>query len=173
MRLANGVALSVAGAILLAGCRGRLSPGPSAAAPLRRIDAAGLARSLEGHRGQVVLVDFWATWCGPCLELFPHAAELQRRLGAKGLVVFTVSLDDPGNEPAVRRFLDKQQAGTENFLAVYGVGPEAFTAFGIEDGALPHVRLYDRRGKLHRDFASGGQTIDPRAIERAVEQMLE
>ena len=121
----------------------------------------------------MVLVDFWATWCGPCLELFPHAAELQRRLGAKGLTVVTVSLDDPGNEPAVRRFLDQQGATTENFLAVYGVGPEAFTAFGIADGALPHVRLYDRQGKLRRTFASGGKAIDPAEVERAVEQMLE
>jgi thiol-disulfide isomerase/thioredoxin len=128
---------------------------------------------LERDRGQVVLVDFWATWCGPCLELLPHAVELHRRLGAKGLKVVTVSLDNAGSEPAARRFLDRQGATTDNFLALYGVGPEAFTAFGIEDGALPHLRLYDRQGKLRRTFASGGKAIDPAEMERAVEELLE
>ncbi len=141
-------------------------------APLAKVDAPGLARLLEQDRGQVLLVDFWATWCGPCLKLFPHAVALHRRLGPKGLTVVTVSLDDPAGEPAVRQFLDRQGATTENFLAVYGVGSEAFTAFGIADGALPHVRLYDRQGKLRRTFASGGKALDPAEVERAVEELL-
>ncbi len=121
----------LAGALLLAaGCAAKPSP-PASETPLRKIDGPGLAETVAKHRGQVVLLDFWATWCGPCLELFPHTVELQRRFGERGLTVITVSLDDPDNEPAVRKFLTQSKATTENFLSPYGVGPAAFTAFGI------------------------------------------
>ena len=163
----------LAGSVLLAaGCAGK----PPAAAPevtLRTLDAAGLAETLERHPGQVVLVDFWAMWCGPCLELFPHTMELQRRWGDRGLAVITISLDDPDNRPAVRKFLSRSAATTENFLSPYGVGPAAFSAFGIDDGALPHMRIYDRQGKLHKTFHSGGKMIDPNEIARTVRKLLE
>ena len=158
-------------ALLVAGCAGRSSR-PADGVTLRPIDASGLAQALQQHRGQVVLVDFWATWCGPCLELFPHTVELHRRFGNRGLAVITVSLDDPDNRAAVRKFLGRSGAAMENYLAVYGVGPAAFTAFEIDDGALPHVRLYDRQGKLHSTFESGGKAIDPEQVERAVEEMM-
>ncbi len=121
----------------------------------------------------MVLVDFWATLVRTrawnCSLTRPR---FQQRLGRKGLTVVTISLDDPDSEAAVRRFLDQQGAAMDNFLSVYGVGPEAFTAFGIADGGLPHVRLYDRQGKLRRTFASGGKAIDPAEVERAVEELL-
>ena len=86
--------------------------------------------------------------------------------------MITVNLDDPDNS-AVAKFLGKSRATTmANFFSSYGVGPAAFTAFQIDDGALPHVRLYDRQGKLHRTFKSGGKAIDPGQVERAVEEML-
>ena len=156
--------------VLLAGCPA--SPPSASRPPLRTIDAPGLARLLDQHRGQVVLVDFWATWCEPCLKLFPHTADLQRRLRGRGLAVITVSLDDPADGQSVRKFLDQGGAVTENFLSSYGVGPEAMTAFGIADGALPHVRIYDAEGKLRRTFSSGGKAIDPKEIEVAVERLL-
>ena len=98
--------------------------------------------------------------------------ELQRRLGDRGLAVITISLDDPDSGPAVRKFLAQNTATAENFLSPYGVGTAAFKAFGIEDGALPHVRIYDRQGKLERTFRSGGKTIDAKEIERTVEKLL-
>jgi len=156
--------------IFLAGCP---ASAPSAGRPaLRPIDASGLARLLDQHRGQVVLVDFWATWCGPCVKLFPHTVELERRFHDRGLVVITVSLDDPADGEPARKFLDRSGAVTENYLSSYGVGPEAMTAFGIADGALPHVRIYDAEGRLRKTFASGGRMVDPKEIESVVEELL-
>ena len=84
----------------------------------------------------------------------------------------TVSLDDPANRPAVQKFLADSRATSENFLSSYGVGPAAFDAFKIDDGALPHARLYDRQGTLQRTFSSGGKTIDSETVERAVIDLL-
>ena len=183
MRLLLGAAL----AWLLAGCGGRqpgethkLAERPASAAKelaIRTVDAAGLASEVRESRGRVVLVDFWATWCQPCLKLFPHAVDLERRFGPKGLTVITVSLDEPNNAAAVERFLRRQLAGKgaeslRTCLGSYGVGSEAFTAFDISDGALPHVKIFGRDGRLLRSFASGGEAIDPRKIEAAVTQAL-
>jgi thiol-disulfide isomerase/thioredoxin len=157
-------------ALLVAGCVGKSLP--TGEVEFRTIDAPGLAYALQKHRGEVVLVEFWATWCAPCLELFPHTVELHRCFADQGLAVITVSLDDLDNSSPVRKFLTDHGATTENFFSSYGVGADAFDAFKIDDGALPHVQLYDRQGRLHKTFGSGGKSIDPAEVARAVEKML-
>lgn len=152
--------------------------GQSAAAPAPRpvslsvVDEQEFAAALAAQQGKVVLVDFWATWCEPCREAFPHVVKLHERLGHRGLVVMSVSMDDPEDEPAVRAFLEKQRAAFANFLSRYGTGSRGFEAFAIEDGSVPCYRLYDRQGKLLRTFSSGGRQIDMGELDRAVEAAL-
>ncbi|HEX5410153.1 MAG TPA: TlpA disulfide reductase family protein [Gemmatimonadaceae bacterium] len=62
------------------------------------------ARSLGDYRGQVVLLNIWATWCAPCRIEMPGIEKLQRALGPDGLKIVAVSIDDPGNEQAIRDF---------------------------------------------------------------------
>ena len=169
----RAAAMLLAGVVLTAGCGRESRPEPPPEAAVPAIDAPGLARLLERQHGKVVLVEFWATWCEPCLKLFPHAVELHRRHRQDGLAVITVSLDDPDNELAVRRFLGRNEAYMENFLGRYGVGPDAFAAFDIADGALPHLKLYGRDGRLLKSFAGGGGPIDPKEVQRAVEAALQ
>jgi thiol-disulfide isomerase/thioredoxin len=137
---------------------------------LQIVDKAGFAEVLAKHRGRVVLVDFWATWCEPCVELFPHTVELHRRLADRGLVVISMSLDDPDNEQAVQKFLIEQGATFENYLSQYGTGSESSEAFDLT--GVPHLKLYDREGRLHKTFPAPGQSIDPSEIDRAVEELL-
>src|SRR5450759_4338767 len=82
---------------LVPGCE--QAPIPAGALP--SIDAGQLAQIVQKHRGQVVLIDFWATWCDPCRQLFPHTVALHRQYAARGLSVITVSLDREGDERSV------------------------------------------------------------------------
>ena len=129
---------------------------------------------MAANRGRVVLVDCWATWCGPCKEQFPHTVELHRKLAAQGLVVVSLSCNDAEDTDAVRTFLRSQRATFDNLLARHGSGEETFSAFGIKTGALPYYLLYDRRGKLREELGSGTRTegLKPAELERAVETLL-
>jgi len=170
--------------MLLGGC-GRLpetedappvsTPAMNLDEPLPRIDRAGLQQFIEKHRGKVVLLDFWATWCDPCMDLFPHHVDLHRRFADRGLVVVAVSLDLDDGEPAARRFLKREEAAFANFRCSYEIGPEPFEQFEIAGGAIPHVRLYDRTGRLRHAFGAepAPQPPDPELIEQAVVALLD
>ena len=147
---------------------------PARPVSLQVADVEGYQQALARHLGKVVLVDFWATWCAPCLEQFPHTVELHHEFAGRGLAVLTVSLNEPDEEPQVRDFLARHGARFENLLSKYGSGVESIKQFDLP-GPIPCYRLYDRSGKLHREFA-----VDPRAtrqftledIEAAIVQLL-
>jgi thiol-disulfide isomerase/thioredoxin len=124
---------------------------------------------IEKYRGKVLLIDYWATWCEPCKELFPHTVALSRELADHGLAVVSLSLDDADAEPEVLRFLTANRATFENLRARTGASPESATAFGIENGAIPFLQLYDRTGKLRKTFPA---PVKPAEVEKAVRQLL-
>jgi thiol-disulfide isomerase/thioredoxin len=164
--------LAVLAAVLLAGCARSPQPGESTEVGVRVIDKAGYVEAIERSRGNVVLVDFWATWCDPCMKLFPHTVELHKRFAGQGLTVISVSLDDPDDKlPQVVEFLGKQNATFANFISRYGGGTESVEAFEL-GGALPQLKLYDRQGKLHRSFGGDDEEVDTQQLDRALEALL-
>ena len=166
-------------AVVGAGCM-ETSPAPPAAAPsaapqvevrLELADAAGLERAVAAHRGKVVLVDFWATWCLPCTEMLPHTVALHRQYADRGLAVIAVSVDERDEQAKAAEFLRAQGATFENYLQSYASGQEAFTALGLD--GVPALRLFDRAGKLHREFSPGPQgPLDLAELDRAIERLL-
>ena len=162
--------------IVLAALAGCTRQTPHQAVPVRSIDPAAYKEMLQQQRGRVVLVDFWATWCPTCVELFPHEVELARRLTGRGLRVVSMSLDEPRDQRKVEEFLQQQDvatAGMENFINRSGAGPQVVDDYEITGGAIPHLKLYDRQGKLRQTFPEGQGPLDPQQIERAVGKLLD
>jgi thiol-disulfide isomerase/thioredoxin len=175
---------AAATAILVAasfGCRQpslpSAEPSPPGEVAVRLADEKDLATAIQAHRGQVVLVDFWATWCEPCTELFPHTVELQREYGGQGLAVITVSLDDTEQEDQdkVLKFLKDNRATSENLHSRFGGSDEAIQRFKIPE-AIPHLRLYDRSGKLRRafpEYKNGKPQPIGQNVTRAIKELLD
>ncbi len=148
------------------------SPRQTGDVALRAIDEKELGAVIESHRGKVVLVDYWATWCLSCVELFPHTVQLHEEFGDKGLAVISVSLDDTESRAAVLAFLENSGAAAfDNFISVYGASGESLEKFGLP-GPLPQLRLYDRKGNLHRVFPQPQSSVKTEDIDEAVRELL-
>ena len=157
---------------LLTGCTQQLSPEqPGGEVTLQVVDRAGYQAVLKKHRDKVVLVEFWATWCYPCKEQFPHTVQLSRTYAGDGLAVVSVSLDEPDKPDQPLAFLREQGATFDNLLSKFGTTSKSFKTFDLE--AVPHFKLYDRTGKLRK--TSGDPTADPfttEDIEAEVKRLL-
>jgi thiol-disulfide isomerase/thioredoxin len=116
-------------------------------------DETTLLTLLKERQGQVVLVDFWATWCGPCMEQLAHTVELSHKHVDGGLSVIGVSMDNPESLDSVREALAGKGALFPNILTKYGAGSTFLSAFDLR-GDIPFYRLYDRAGKLRYQFSS-------------------
>jgi thiol-disulfide isomerase/thioredoxin len=116
---------------------------------------------IAGQRGKVVFVDFWATYCLPCREKFPHTLALAKKYANRGLSVVSMSMDSP--EPSFQKqiveFLTKQNSQIKNFANRLEDTDAAFAALDIVGGALPHYKIYGRDGKLQKKF--GGDPDHP------------
>jgi thiol-disulfide isomerase/thioredoxin len=122
---------------------------------------------IAAHAGKVVVVDFWATWCGPCVEQFPHTVQLSRKFDPAEVAVVSVSMDEPSDQESVQAFLQDAGAEFENLISKYGVGQEGFEAFEITDGAIPHYKVYDQAGELRRAASSN------EGLEELIQQLLD
>ena len=160
--------------LALGGCQSASSSSPaekitaSTNVNLIRGDAKALDELIAKHKGQVVLVDYWATWCLPCVENFPHTVALATNYRSQGLVAIAVSFDLLDDEPKVRKFLAQKGADFENLISQHdSIGQKTFADFEL--GPLPEYRLYDREGKLSQKWESG---VDQVELTKKIEQLL-
>src|SRR5438552_9792183 len=72
---------------------------------LTPIDETGYAKLVASHKGKVVLIDFWATWCKPCRAETPAIVKMANQLAARGLEVVAISADEPEKEAVALQFL--------------------------------------------------------------------
>jgi thiol-disulfide isomerase/thioredoxin len=96
---------------------------------------------LDSLQGKVVLVDFWASWCGPCLQSFPWMNDLYARHGGDGLVIVAVNVDQ--DRALADAFLQKVPA---QFRVEYDQAGSLARQFGVQ--AMPTSVLIDRSGKI-------------------------
>lgn len=147
------------------------SPADQVEVSVRVIDEKEFEEVVQSYQGNVVLVDFWATWCVACIDLFPHTVELHERFADQGLSVISVSFDEPDSEDVVLEFLQQQGATFDNFISQYGSGIESADNFDLP-GPLPYLMLFDRAGELAYTFPEPQSAVDPEAIDQAVEELL-
>jgi peroxiredoxin len=105
-------------------------------------DAAGKTVQLSDYKGKVVLLDFFATWCGPCKIEIPWFIEMERKYKDRGFSVLGVSMDDEGWE-VVKPFLQELSV---NYRVIIGNDFTAQAYGGVE--ALPTTFLIDREGRI-------------------------
>jgi thiol-disulfide isomerase/thioredoxin len=98
--------------------------------------------SLDSLRGHAVLVDFWASWCGPCRKSFPWMKTMQEKYGAKGLTIVAIDVDK-----------DRAAGTSSSANSVVAYDPEVAEQFHV--AAMPSSYVIDRDGKIaysHKGF---------------------
>ncbi|HEV7282081.1 MAG TPA: TlpA disulfide reductase family protein [Pirellulaceae bacterium] len=149
---------------------------PATEVTVRTVDMAGLQEVLDEHAGKVVLVDYWATWCGPCTEQFPHTVAKAKELGPRGFAAVSVSFDDPADPEPILEFLREQNAAPViNLVSAHGVSAKSNEEFEI-GGGIPWYRLYDRSGELKYVFCDapepGVDALPVTELDAKIEELL-
>lgn len=114
--------------------------------------------TLSQLRGQVVVLNFWATWCPPCIEETPSLVVMQQRMKDKGITVLAVSVD--ADESAYRRFLKDHGV---NLLTVRDPDQKASGLYGTFK--FPETYVIDRNGTMRRKFIGAVDWTDPEVTD--------
>ena len=107
-------------------------------------DTQGQEHTLGSLRGNIVVLNFWATWCAPCREEMPLLMSVQERYGAHGVQVIGASVDDESTEAEVAPFIQKLKI---NFPIWVGANLEHMQSLGL-GSALPATAVLDRDGQI-------------------------
>ncbi|MGE5841353.1 MAG: TlpA family protein disulfide reductase [Deltaproteobacteria bacterium] len=130
-------------------------------------DISGKPISLSDVKGKVVIVDFWATWCGPCLMSIPELVDLQEKYKGKGLVVVGISVDDDKvSKGELVAFKNKMRI---NYPILRANDKVYVDYFGRTSGfSIPTLFVIDREGKV-RERVVG---FRPGVVEKSVQSLL-
>ena len=117
---------------------------------------------LKNLKGKVVLVDFWATWCGPCIVEIPNIQEAYKKYHGKGFEVIGVSLDRPGKEDVLAKFIEDKKLPWRSI----NIEDSRKLADKYQVNAIPYPVLVDQTGRIVSLRARGPQ------LERLLERLL-
>ena len=151
-------ALTIAAALL-----GWFGWGPASAGDtLIPVDPAGFRIELDARKERVVLVNFWATWCRPCLKELPELITLEKKYAAQGFELLAVSLDDPADrETVVRPFMAKWFPALRTLTRL---SPDMDSMVSVLDPAwnevLPTSYVLDTSGRVRARLQGGKPVAD-------------
>ncbi len=137
---------------------------------LAAADADALSALCQNRSGKLRLVNFWATWCAPCVAEFHELVTINRMYRHRDFEVVTVSVNRPDEEKRVLEFLTQQQASCRNLIFASVNREKLINAFDPEwQGPVPYTVLIGPEGKLlYREIGS----IDPLALKRTIVKAL-
>ena len=107
-------------------------------------DIAGKPLSIAKYKGKVVLIDFWATWCGPCIGELPNVLKTYKKYHAKGFEIIGISLDK--EEQTLTSFIKKRDMPWQQFFDGKGWGNKLAVKYGVN--SIPMTYLLDGEGKI-------------------------
>lgn len=130
-------------------------------------DLAGKKVKLSGYKGKVVLLDIWATWCGPCRAMIPHERDLVKGMTGKPFALLSVSCDD--QQEALTKFLEKEPMPWDHWFD--GRGGTVAKTFRVR--AFPTLYLIDHSGVIrHKWVGSPGNEALDTAVEELVKEAV-
>lgn len=169
----------IVGIVTLLVSAGGCSSQPSAVEPSEEVSLIPVTfhewqSKLAGYKGEIVVVDFWATWCAPCLERFPKMVELHRKYRGQGVTFVSVSLDDRDDPCAVEdahEFLKNQNATLHNYL-MNEIVDDAFDKLDLI--AIPAVFVYNQAGELSYRLTADdpSKPFTEADVEKAIQELL-
>ena len=151
---------------LLSGCNTEVGAGQTAP-DFALEDLSGKSVSLKQYAGNIVLLDFWATWCPPCRQSIPELIKLQDKYRDQGLVILGISLDDP-RQFDNRYLLAFKEKFKINYRILRADNKVPYDYFGNSNMAIPTLFVINRNGKvvdMHVGFRPG-------VVEKSLKKLM-
>jgi thiol-disulfide isomerase/thioredoxin len=136
-----------------------VQPRPSPSDNATWKDANGKILNLANFKGKVILINYWATWCPPCIRELPSIDRLQARLGGDDFTIVAISIDR-GGKPIARRLMKHLRLKN---LALY-LDPTSKSAKKLGVRSMPTTFLFDRKGREIGKLEGGAEWDDKEAI---------
>lgn len=133
---------------------------------IEKLSPAGLAELLKNDTDELLLVNFWATWCGPCIIEYPEFVTIQRMYGERDFHFVSVSMDTPDQSDKALKFLKGKESALPNYIMDTNDKYEVIKVVGSDwDGSLPITLLIEPGGKVAYRVPG---TIDALALKKAI-----
>lgn len=123
------------------------------------------------EQGRPVVIDLWATWCGPCRQEIPHLVEINKKYGKDGLIVIGLTLEDPEDDrAAVKAFV---REFSMNYHVAFA--PESFYLFFNGETInyrIPQTMIFNAEGRMVKRLIGYNERIGKEILTKAVEQVV-